>query len=111
MKIAFAFVTLLLVAQGFSQKNLDPTPDDIILAQKLRTQYAKDDIVLLFSEEKVSFETDKKTALVHVNQLVNEKLMNIGHRADISKYEAYNNESEIKTFSLKYRNGKSPYAY
>ena len=32
--------------------------------------------------------------------------MNINYRADIHKYEFYDSESSIQTFSLKYRNDK-----
>jgi transglutaminase-like putative cysteine protease len=34
-------------------------------------------------------------------------MMNIGHRADIQKYEFYDSESELEDFSIKFRNDKN----
>ena len=104
-------ISLLLVVIGlqevYAQKNIDPTPEDIELAKELRQKYDKDDIAILSSIEKVEFDLSKKDENITVNQEIQEKLMNIGHRADIHKYEFYDSESEIENFSLKYRNDKN----
>lgn len=93
----------------FAQKNIDPTHEDVLLAQKLRDKYSKDDVAILSSTDNISFELNKKADKVIVKNKVNELLMNINHRADISKYEFYDSESKIETFNLKYRNDKNAY--
>lgn len=104
-KIVFLFI-FLTGFFAFAQKNIDPTPEDIKLAKSLRVKYDKSDIVILKSEENVNFSINKSINSVEVNYKINENLMNINHRADISKYEFYDSESEIKTFTIKYRNNK-----
>lgn len=99
---------LLLTASSLSaQKNIDPTPEDIVFAKKTREQYAKDDVAVLESSENISFDLNKSETKVVVKSSIREKLMNINHRADIHKYEFYDSESKIETFSLKYRNDKN----
>lgn len=90
----------------FAQKNIDPTPEDISLAKKLREKYSKDDIAILESTDNISFDFNKKASKVTVNHNSKEHLMNISHRADIHKYEFYDSETSIGTFSMKYRNDK-----
>lgn len=96
------FVTTNLTAQ----KNIDPTPEDIQSAKTLREKYSKDDVAILESTENISFELNKKDGKVIVKNKIKEHLMNINHRADISKYEFYDSESKIETFNLTYRNDK-----
>src|SRR6218665_411668 len=91
---------------AFSQKNIDPTPEDISLAKKLREKYSKDDIAILESSDNISFDLNKKEGKVTVNHNSKEHLMNINHRADIHKYEFYDSETSIGTFSMKYGNDK-----
>lgn len=99
---------LFLTASSLSaQKNIDPTPEDILFAKKTREQYAKDDVAILESSENISFGLNRDESKVTVKSSIREKLMNINHRADIHKYEFYDSESKIETFSLKYRNDKN----
>lgn len=106
--IQLSFIALLFSVQYLSaQKNIDPTPEDIAQAKTLREKYKKDDIVLLSAVENVTFDISRDDKNVTVSQSVNEVLMNINHRADISKYEFYDNESKIENFAIKYRNEKS----
>ncbi len=103
----FHFTIILLVtALQFvtAQKNIDPTPEDIILAKKLRDKYTKDDVVILNGSEKVTFDFKDNVTVKHS---IEEKLMNINHRADIQKYEFYDSESELEDFKIKYRNDKA----
>ncbi|WP_245574902.1 transglutaminase-like domain-containing protein [Flavobacterium tegetincola] len=93
--------------QLLAQKNIEPTPQDVIDAKKLREQFPKSDVAILKSSETISFDLNKNEAKVIVNTETKEQLMNINHRADIRKYEFYDTESEIKSFSLKYRNDKN----
>ena len=96
----------LFVNTVLAQKGIDPTPEDITKAKQLREKYAKDDIAILESNDYISFDLNKKDGKVIVNHTAKENLMNINHRADIHKYEFYDSESSIQTFSLKYRNDK-----
>lgn len=96
----------LFVNAAVAQKGIDPTPEDITKAKQLREKYTKDDIAILESSDFVSFDLNKKDGKVIVNHTAKENLMNINYRADIHKYEFYDSESSIQTFSLKYRNDK-----
>lgn len=108
MKTTLKWVGLLCFfgTVALAQKNIDPTPEDISLAKKLREKYSKDDIAILESTDNISFDFNKKAGKVTVNHNSKEHLMNISHRADIHKYEFYDSETSIGTFSMKYRNDK-----
>jgi hypothetical protein len=98
---------LLLSGIAVAQKNIDPSDDDVKLAQKLRVQYSKDDVAILESKETVTFELNKRDSKVMVKNTINEQLMNINHRADIHKYEFYDSASKIETFNVKFKNKKN----
>jgi hypothetical protein len=101
------FVLCLFVNAAVAQKGMDPTPEDISKAKKLREIYAKDDIAILESSDFISFDLNKKDGKVVVNHNSKENLMNINYRSDIHKAEFYDSESSIQTFSMKYRNDKT----
>ena len=82
---------------AFSQKNIDPTPEDVSQAKQLREKYSKDDIAILESTDDISFDFNKKAGKVIVNHNAKEHLMNINYRADIHKYEFYDSETSIET--------------
>jgi hypothetical protein len=109
MKTTLKWMGLLCfyVTTSLAQKNIDPTPDDISQAKKLREKYTKDDIAILESEEIINFDLNKKAGKVTVNHDTKEHLMNINFRTDIHKYEFYDSESSIATFAIKYRNDKT----
>ncbi|WP_298395073.1 transglutaminase family protein [Flavobacterium sp.] len=109
--LRLTFLMLFFSTTILAQKNIDPTPEDILLAKKIRTTYDKDDVAILESTEIVSFDLNKTDSKVIVNHSINERLMNINHRATIQKYEFYDSESKIETFNLKYRNDKSVGSY
>lgn len=100
-------IVLLLSAKIFAQKDAGPTSKDVETAKDLRNSYSKDDVAILQSVENVSFGVNKEKNGVTVNNSINELLMNINHRADISKYEFYDSASKIETFNLKYRTDKA----
>ena len=104
-------IVLIALTSTFihAQKSIDPTAEDIIRAKELRLKYTKSDVALLYSDENITFDMNGNN--VTVNNNVNERLMNINHRADIHKYETYNSQSSIENFSLKYRNGKTANFY
>lgn len=100
---------LFFAVSLFAQKNIDPTPEDILSAKILREKYTKDDVAIIESTENISFDLNKNDSKVMVINGVKEILMNINHRADINKYEFYDSESKIETFNLRYRNDKNTY--
>lgn len=108
MSFKFSLLSFFLLSytMTLAQKNIDPTQEDIQFAKKLREQYTKDDIAILESNESISFGVSRDNAKVTVVNSIDEKLMNINHRADIQKYEFYDSASNIETFNLKYRNDK-----
>jgi transglutaminase-like putative cysteine protease len=100
---------LLLVTFCFGQKRADPTPEEIAQAKELRKVYGEDDLVLLNSSNKITFELIKDETKVRVIDKVNEEIMNINARTDIQKYVFYDGESEIVKFNLKYRTKKNAF--
>ncbi|MBD3583296.1 transglutaminase domain-containing protein [Flavobacterium selenitireducens] len=107
MKNLVKILLIFCVGMASAQKNIDPTPEDIELAKKLRAQYTKDDVVILESMDRVLFGISDDGSKVTVLSKIREKLMNIGHRADIHKYEFYDSESKIEHFNVRYRNEKN----
>ena len=103
----FYFLALLCSLQSIAQKDINPTPEDIEKAKTLRAAYPKSDVAILTSSQTINFGVDKNGTNVTVKDHVEELLMGINHRADIKKYEFYDSQSEVKTLSLKYRNGKT----
>lgn len=99
-------VILLFSTQLFAQKNIDPTDADLTKAKTLRETYSKDDVAILESTEKITFDINKDQSKVIVHHKVNDLLMNINHRAAIQKYEFYDSESKIEEFNLNFRNDK-----
>lgn len=104
-KINLLFVFLISLST-WSQKNTDPSPTDVKTAKELREKFDKSDVAILKSTEQVNFEIAKDKKNVEVNYAISETLLNINHRADIQKYEFYDSQSSINTFSLKYKNNK-----
>jgi len=103
MKKIFLII-LLLPFIGYCQKKMDPTPEDISKAKELRSIYDEEDIVLLASDNLVTFAIeDNKVA---VNNYTTEHLMNINYRSDIQKPIFYDGESKIEKFQFYYRNKK-----
>lgn len=98
---------VLITYSSFSQKNIDPTNEDIVLAKQLREKNSKSDVAVLSSYSNISFGLNAKEQKVTVNHSLRENLMNITHRTDIQKYEFYDSESMIENFRLKYRNEKN----
>ncbi|ESU26993.1 hypothetical protein FLJC2902T_23340 [Flavobacterium limnosediminis JC2902] len=105
-KLPFILLSFFMFQYSFSQKNIDPTIDDIALAKKIREKHSKSDVALLSSSENITFDLNAKQEKVTVNQNIRENLMNITHRSDIQKFEFYDSESEIETFQMKFRNDK-----
>lgn len=101
-----SLVILFLANFVFAQKQYEPTSEEIKTAISLREQYKKSDIAILESNEIIKFNVSKDEKNVEVLSNINEKLMNINHRADIHKYEFYDSQSEINLFKFKYKTNK-----
>lgn len=99
--------SFLSYENSFAQKNIEPNSEEIVKAKQLKSKYEKDEIAILESKEKVRFELPKNSQKVAVIHSINEKLMNITPRANIHKYEFYDSESKIESFSIKYKNDKT----
>lgn len=97
---------LLLTTSIYSQKNVSPLPEHIEEANALKETYPDDNVVILSSTEKITFDYNEKTKLVTVEKILREELMNINDRSDIQKYAAYDNTSSIVIFNTRYRNKK-----
>jgi transglutaminase-like putative cysteine protease/translation elongation factor EF-1beta len=105
-QLSFFFLFFFLFQYSFSQKNIDPTTDDVALAKKIREKHSKSDVAILSSTENISFGLNAKEEKVTVIQSIKENLMNITHRADIQKFEFYDSETVIEDFQMKFRNDK-----
>ncbi len=106
MRHPVMLIALMAVNWASAQKDIDPTPQDVETAQKIRAQYAKDDVAVLESTDMIGFGRNGDAGKVTVSHRVREKLMNIGHRADIKKYEFYDSASRIDQIFVQYRNNK-----
>ncbi len=105
LKLTALFIFFTFIS--FSQRKADPTPDEITKAKTLKEKYKDDDIVILYSKEKIIFDFDKKTSNVIVNHQINEELINIESRSDIIRYYFYDGQTDISDFNIKYRTGKT----
>ena len=104
------FCLMLLIALNihvFAQRKIDPTPEDITLANSLKEQFPDDQVALITHNDEVTFGINKKSQKVTVNHLTSKTIMNIDARADIQEYCAYDGETTIESFTIKYRNKKS----
>ncbi|WP_298501893.1 transglutaminase domain-containing protein [uncultured Maribacter sp.] len=90
----------------YSQKNVSPLPQDIEKADSFKEIYPEDNVVIVNSTEKITFDYNEKTQLVTVEKDLNEELMNINERSDIQKYVFYDNTSSVTVFNTRYRNSK-----
>lgn len=109
MKYLLTYTLFFIAICTFSQKNADPTDDDIAKAKALKLVYPDNDVVLIKSSDHITFNLSKHNNKIAVNHLVNEELINISARADIQQYIFYDGESKVNTFNFKYRNKKTAY--
>lgn len=100
------FLCLTLSLSVFSQKRIEPTTEDITLANSLKEQFPDDNVALISSKDKVTFGFNKRDKKVTVLHHVSENMINIDSRADIQVYHFYDGESTIEEFEIKYRNQK-----
>ena len=108
IKLLTAFL-FLFATSVFAQRKVDPTPEEIKQATQLKEKYEDDDVVIINSEEAITFKLDKKNNKVQVIHKIQEKLMNIANRSDILKYYFYDSQTDITDFNIYYRTGKSAY--
>lgn len=106
----FYYISLLLFIWSsfcFSQRNTDPTPEDVSLAKALKTDFPDDDIALNSHEDYIVFDYSKDSENVTVTQTTNKAFINLSDRSNISAYCFYDGKSSVETFEVEYRNRKS----
>ncbi|TXD83036.1 transglutaminase domain-containing protein [Subsaximicrobium wynnwilliamsii] len=99
-------LVLLISTSAFSQGKVEPTPEDLEIANVLKTEFPDDEVALISSVDLITFDFDKKNMQVTVKQITDEEMINLDSRADIQKYCFYDGESEITEFEISYINGK-----
>ncbi len=109
------FLSLLLFGTfslfTFAQKNTEPTPEEIQLAESLKETYPDDHVASESETYQITFEYNKRTEKVEVLEKITQNLISIDSRADIQMYALYDGESEIESFDIKYKTGKDSDAY
>ncbi|GGG51063.1 transglutaminase domain-containing protein [Bizionia arctica] len=108
-------LTLLLIFNftllTFSQKNAEPSPEDIQLAESLKVAFPDDQVASESETYYITFEYNKKTGKVEVLEKITKNLINIDSRADIQVYSFYNGESEVESFIIKYKTDREANFY
>lgn len=91
----------------YSQKNIDPTQEDIQLSKKLKDEYPDDEVAILNFIEDISFNYDKNNSKVTVNFESKQEFISLDSRSKIPVYIFYDNESSVNKPKVLYRNLKS----
>ncbi len=106
-------LTLILVVtlSSYSQKRIEPTPQDLTLAKELKAQYEDDYVALVSSKDHITFGLNKRDGKVTVTHTTDENMINLDSRADIQLYTFYDGESSIENFEIKFRNHKTASFY
>ncbi|MDY8138955.1 transglutaminase domain-containing protein [Aquimarina sp. 2201CG5-10] len=104
-------VFILIGTLSFSQKKVDPTPEDIQLSKELKEKYSEADIAILSSTEEITFSYDKKTKKVTVNHTHLQELINLDSRSTIPLFIFYDDQSSINKLKVSYRNNKGAGIY
>ncbi|MCF7568201.1 transglutaminase-like domain-containing protein [Sabulilitoribacter arenilitoris] len=107
------FLTLITLFSNysFSQKKIEPSSEDKYTAKALKEKYPDDSVVLLKSEDYITFDFNKKEDKVAVNQESTESMINIDSRSNIQKYCFYDGQSIIDKFEIKNKNNKKASIY
>ncbi len=100
------FIFCFTLFQGTAQKRVNPTPEDVALAKKLKLEFEDEDIIILSKEISIRFQKNRKTNLVEVIQDETTQLMGISRSARTQHAVFYDSESEVALFELKDRRGK-----
>ncbi|HET8839625.1 MAG TPA: transglutaminase-like domain-containing protein [Flavobacteriaceae bacterium] len=98
---------LLLTMACFSQGKSDPTSQEVQQAKTLKSEYAKEDIVVLSKELNIHFNHNRRDNLVEAFKETKVRLMNISQNSRIQYPVFYDMESEVGNFELKDRRGRS----
>ena len=94
------FLLIFLPTAILAQKHVEPTSEEIKIAENLKDHFEDDEVGLYNSEEIISFEMDKSTGKVMVHQQINKNLINLESRSDIQIFSFYDSESEITSFEV-----------
>ncbi len=100
------FIFCFTLFQVTAQKRVNPTPEDVALAKKLKLGFEDEDIIILSKEVSIRFQKNRKTNLVEVIQDETTQLMGISSSARTQHAVFYDSESEVALFELKDRRGK-----
>ncbi|WP_299227892.1 transglutaminase family protein [uncultured Psychroserpens sp.] len=108
IKYTLSFIVLLMISfSAQSQKRIDPTDKDKVLANALKEKFPDDNVALVTSKDFVTFGYNKRDQKVTVEHQAKENMINIDVRADIQAYSFYDGESSIEEFDIRYRNEKN----
>ena len=111
----YHFLTIMamtaIIWSAVSQKRIEPSDEDILLAESLKTTYEDDHVAITKSSDHITFDLDSRNGLVIVKHHASEDLINLDSRSDIQVYSFYNGESEIEEMNILYKNGKNAEFY
>lgn len=107
LKFRLSLILILITSLHLiAQKNTEPSDSEITLAKTIKELHPDDNVALESEEYVISFDYNKKSQNVTVLEKINKKLINLDSRADIQAYCYYDGESEIESFTVKYKNGR-----
>ncbi|MCX7548625.1 hypothetical protein OS188_11750 [Xanthomarina sp. F1114] len=106
-------VLIILACSLFTnaQKNTEPTPEEIKLAESLKEAFPDDHVASESENYHISFEYNKRTKKIEVVEEITQNLINLDSRANIQVYSFYNGESEIESFKIKYKTNRDTDSY
>ena len=107
LKFRLSLILILVTTLHLkAQKNTEPSDSEIALAKTIKESHPDDNVALESEEYHISFNFNKKSQKVTVLEKINKNLINLDSRADIQAYCYYDGESEIESFTVKYKNNK-----
>ncbi|MCK8524314.1 hypothetical protein M0D21_22235 [Aquimarina sp. D1M17] len=113
MNFKTSLLVLLLATTSFvfSQKKTNPTPEDVTLSKELKEKYDENEVAILNDIEEISFNFNKKTNKVTVDNKTRKEYINLDTRSEIPLYIFYNDQTTVHNVKVTYRNNKSTGKY
>ncbi|MAP54133.1 transglutaminase domain-containing protein [Altibacter sp.] len=96
----------LISAVSYSQRKSDPLPEDVSLAQQLRKEFQKEELVVLDKITTISFDRNKRDGLVEAIKKQATTLLNINTSSRVQFPIFYDSQSEVERFTVKDHRGK-----
>ncbi|WP_104734048.1 transglutaminase-like domain-containing protein [Hanstruepera ponticola] len=103
--LTFLF-SFILVLQLNAQKNTEPTQNEIAQANTIKESFQEDNVAVEKESYHITFDFNKSDQKVTVFEKINKNLINLDSRADIQAYCFYDGESEIESFTVKYKTNR-----